>query len=112
MAIEDRIQQMLSELHTFREAQRTDASLFGGGPGGTSGGMDARITKLEASVAHAERDIGELRSDMKTVLMDIATLKENVRHLPTKPWMFTSLGTLLLAIGGLVALIVRFVPHV
>lgn len=80
----------------FDALQQEVRALKEGGGGGTSGGMDGRVDRLE-------KDVADLRVDM-------ATVKENLRHLPSKPWMFTTLLGLLTAIGALVALIVRFVP--
>lgn len=73
--------------------------------------MEERVARLEANLEHIQRDVTDLRGDMKVVLTDIATLKENVRHLPTKPWMFVTLGGLISAVAAITAIIVRFVPH-
>jgi len=77
--------------------------LKGDGGGGTSDGMEQRVSRLEKTVDQMSKDIGDMR-------VDVATLKENVRHLPTKPWMFTTLVGMLTALAAVVAIIVRFVP--
>jgi len=66
--------------------------------------MEARVARLEKNVDTLTKDVGDLR-------IDVATLKENVRHLPTKPWMFSTLGGMLAALAVIVGLIVRFIPH-
>jgi len=46
--------------------------LKSGGGGGTSGGMEPRVAKLEAAVEHIQRDT----TDIKT---DVRTLRDNAR---------------------------------
>jgi hypothetical protein len=112
MAVDDRFQRMFADLKAAREASRPkEPTLRDGGGDGTSGGMEERVIRLEGDVGRLKEDVGQLRADVGTLKIDVATLKENVRHLPSKPWMFTTLLALLTAIGALVALIVRFVPH-
>jgi hypothetical protein len=41
--------------------------LKGGNGDGTSDGMEARIAKLEAAVEHIQRDIGEIRTDVRSL---------------------------------------------
>lgn len=76
-----------------------------GGGDGTSGDMEARVARLEKNVDALAKDVSDMR-------VDIGTLKENVRHLPTKPWMFTTLASMLAALAVVIGLIVRFLPHV
>lgn len=78
-------------------------TLKGNGGGGTSGGMDDRIARLEKAVDGLQSHVTDLR-------IDVATLKENVRHLPTKPWLFTTLAGMLTVLAAIVGLIVRFIP--
>lgn len=79
-----------------------------GGGGGTSGGMEDRVARLEKSV----EKIGD---QMVTIREDIATIKENVRHLPTKPWIFTTLAAMVTVMITLMTFItgmlIRFLPH-
>lgn len=77
--------------------------LHGGGGGGTSGGMETRITRLEAHVEVMQRDVAELKTDMRTMI-DI------VRDLPTKSdlttfrwqWVATSVAAIALIVGGII----------
>lgn len=87
--------------------------------GGNGGGMEVRIARLESDVDHLKTDVSqvkldvrEIRTDVGALRVDVATLKENVRHLPTKVWIGTVMAGMVAAIGGLVAIIVRFIPHV
>ncbi|HKY80857.1 MAG TPA: hypothetical protein VJM09_05225 [Sphingobium sp.] len=52
---------------------------------------------------------------LTAVQVDIATVKENIRHLPTKPWIFTTLasmlGIMLTLLTFIMAALVRFLPH-
>ncbi len=89
----------------FEERQRAVAErLKGGDGGGTSGGMEERVIRLEKNLDQLTKDVGDIR-------VDVATLKENVRHLPTKPWMFATLGSLLLIAVAVIGLLIRFMPH-
>ena len=82
----------------------TEEPLKGGGGGGTSDDMEARLARLEKSFDTLTKDVSDMR-------VDVATLKENVRHLPTKPWMFSTLAAMLVALSVIIGLIVRFIPH-
>lgn len=85
-----------------------EPSLKNLGGGGTSGGMEERVARLEKSV----EKIGD---QMVTVREDIATIKENMRHLPTKPWIFTTLASMVIVMIALMTFItgmmIRFLPH-
>lgn len=81
-----------------------DETLKGGGGGGTSDDMEARVARLEKNFDTLTKDVSDMR-------VDVATLKENVRHLPTKPWMFSTLVAMLAALSVVIGLIVRFIPH-
>lgn len=67
-----------------------------GGDGPTFDDMEPRVAKLEASVAHIERDVGEVRADLKVIggtMADarerLARLEERVAHLPGKGFIVT-----------------------
>lgn len=57
-----------------------DPPLKGGGGDGISGGMEARVAKLEANMEHVRSDLAKLA----TVPADVATIKERSSHLATK----------------------------
>lgn len=69
--------------------------------------MEPRIAKLEAQMEHVLSDLSKLAP----LPVDVARLNERVKHLPTKPWMFTVLATMLGLIAAIVSAIVRFLPH-
>ena len=83
----------------LRLAVSNDGLLKGGGGDGTSGDMESRVKRLED-------DYREVRSDLKTLLVDVAVLKERVTHLPTKGWAVGAIVTLL----GLMTAIVTLAP--
>lgn len=56
-----------------------NTTLKSGGGGGTSGGMEARIAKLEANMQHVQAELAKLA----TVPVDVASVKERLQHLPT-----------------------------
>ena len=103
MTDDRRVISIFGEVLGLDALQEAADRLKGDGGGGTSGGMEARVARLEKNVDTLMKDV----SDMRT---DVATLKENVRHLPTKPWMFSTLAAMLAALAVIVGLIVRFIP--
>lgn len=80
-----------------------DAPLKAGGGDGTSGGMEARVAKLEAHVEHIRAELAKL-SAMPT---DLAVLKTRVDHLPTKGFILTSAIATVSAVVGLITLLSR-----
>jgi hypothetical protein len=84
--------------------KRRGETLYSGGGGGTSDGMEPRIAKLEASVSHLERDVGELRVDMKDVRDRLTKIEATVAGLPTKGFVFSVYGI----ISALLASIILF----
>lgn len=99
------MEQRLRALEAREEiTHEADRPLKGGSGGGTSDGMEARVARLEKSFDTLTKDVSDMR-------VDVGTLKENVRHLPTKPWMFSTLVAMLVALSVVIGLIVRFIPH-
>lgn len=80
---------------------KRSAPLKGGGGGGTSGGMEARLAKLEAHVEHIQADLVKLAA----LPVDLATLKVQVENLPTKKDLDDKLETHLRKVGIVVAII-------
>lgn len=126
--VDDRIRRMFTE--------RADQlqGLKGAGGGGTSGGMEARIAKLESDVDHLKRASDKIDGKLDTLLSgqttiaasiaalsertatlpklttDVSKLEERTTHLPTKPYIFLCMGAVIAAVGALVALLIRFIP--
>jgi hypothetical protein len=78
------------ELNANREA----VPVQGGGSGGASGSMEARVAKVEASIEHIERDISEIKGDVRT-------LRDNART--DFRLLFGALITVALGLAGLMA---------
>lgn len=109
-----------------RVQQDSDLPLFGGGGDGTSGGVEARVAKLEAQVEQLRVEVGRLaslpadmagvKSDLSSVKVslgrfesvpsDIATLKERVANLPTKDELGNKLRAYMLTTTALVGAVV------
>lgn len=87
------------------------------GGGGTSGGMEARIAKLEADMEYVRRDVGDLRGDMRDVRDRLGRLEERVGHLPSKGFVVTAttaslaLLTALVVFQGKLQALAGVVPH-
>ena len=80
-----------------------DDSLKHGGGGGTSGGMEARLAKLEAHMEHVLADVSALKADVGKLKTDMATLVERVSHLPTKGFIVSATLTTLAMLTALTA---------
>jgi hypothetical protein len=73
--------------------------------GGSNDGMEARVARLEADVEHIKRDIGDIKTDMRSlghvgdIRVDLGVLRERVSHLPTKGYIgwFVVIGLAALA---------------
>lgn len=111
MSVDHRFQQVFTEISQMRQKLRDSDN------GGTSGGMEERIAKLESDMAHVKESLKEIRSDLRTtssdvstLKSDVATVKENLRHLPTQTWLFKAMAGMVGAMGVIVAVIVRFLP--
>lgn len=85
--------------------------LIGGEGSGNSGGMEARLAKLEAHMEHVLADVSKLSA----IPAEIATLTERVSHLPTKDELGTKLrnylvvaGIIFTIIGTLIGLAFKF----
>jgi hypothetical protein len=66
--------------------------------GGTSGGMEARIAKLEAQMDAVRGDLAKLGS----LPVDVARLDERVKHLPGKGFVVTATSTTIALIAAIV----------
>lgn len=110
-------------LRDYRLAQEKAAELraalhasWGGGTSG--GGMDERVTRLEEQMKHSvetlqrlDRGQDQLRTDVVGIREGLATLTERVAHLPTLPQLWTTAIAIVVALGAVIALAIRFVPH-
>lgn len=74
---------------------RRHQSLQTGGGGGTFDGMEPRVSRLETQFEKLNDKVDGLR-------IDVAVLRENVRHLPTKGFIVSALVAALGLIGALI----------
>lgn len=84
---------------------------------GTSGGMEARVARLESDMEHVKKDVAELKSDTKAVRASIngldvkfAGFERELAHRPTTTMMWAATFTGVGVVSAIVALIVRFLP--
>lgn len=80
-----------------------DDTLKHGGGGGTSGGMEARLAKLEAHMEHVLADVSALKADVGKLKTDMATLIERVSNLPTKGFIVSATLTTLAMLTAMTA---------
>jgi hypothetical protein len=89
-------------------------NLKSGGGGGTSGGMEERVTRLETHMEYVRRDLGEIRGVLSTVATKLDDLPTK-RDLETWRWQWVGIALFVvtLSIGGIAAglsLIVGYLP--
>lgn len=61
--------------------------LKSGDGGGNSGGMEARVAKLEAHMEHVLQDVALMKADVGTLKTDTATIKVKIDNLPSKDFV-------------------------
>ncbi|MEM5541779.1 hypothetical protein WNY61_03420 [Sulfitobacter sp. AS92] len=71
------------------------------GDGGGDGGMIERIVKLESAMDHVQRDVTDLRGDMKDVRDRLKGLEVKVDHLPSKGFIVSAVLAALAVIAAL-----------
>ena len=71
------------------------------------GGMEARVAKLESSMEHIQRDVADIKTSIQKLVdqtadagRDLATIKNQVTHMPTKLGMWAAMLTVLGPIGA------------
>jgi hypothetical protein len=86
-----------------RLAERQRADLHKGSGGGTSGGMEDRVTRLETHFEYVRRDLDDIKSSLKT-------MNERLTDLPTKAdlatfkwqWIALAMALAALVVGAVV----------
>ncbi len=91
---------------------RDPATLKTSDGGGNSGGMDQRVTRLETHMEYVQRDLGEIKGDLKAVVARLAEMPTK-RDLDTWRWQWIATGLTIVAltVGGItggLALIAKF----
>jgi hypothetical protein len=90
--------QKLRELeHRVAEIEREKGLKTPGGDG-TSGGMEPRIAKLEASVEHVQQDIRDIKSDIHDICGDITGIRTTDFRI-----IFGAIIAVALGLAGLIA---------
>ena len=72
---------------------REKNALKNGGGGGTSGGMESRVAKLEAHAETLRSDMAAVKRDVGDIRVSFATLSERVTHLPGKGFVISATTT-------------------
>ena len=70
----------------------------GGGPTDNDGGMEARVAKLEAAMEYVQRDIGELKSEVREIRKDITGIRTTDFRI-----LFGAIIAVALGLAGLMA---------
>lgn len=98
----------------FSTTLNDDRPLKTGGGDSTSGGMEARIARLESDMDHVKTTLTDIKGDVKAARADIGQIKTDIAvikaSMPTKGFIFATSAGLLSAAGVLMAIIVRFLP--
>ena len=76
-------------------------ALKSAGGGGTSGGMEGRVAKLEAHVETLRADV-RTKKDVGDIRTGLATLTERVAHLPGKGFVVTATTTTIALLTGII----------
>lgn len=100
------------------EMQQNLDRLKGGGGDGTSGDMETRVARLESDMEHVKRSltsldgrVGNVQKDVGEIRVHLATVQNEMKHLPSKGYIFGVALSMLAAAGGIMAAVVRFIPH-
>lgn len=92
------------------QLEEENISLKGRGPGGTSGGMDGRVSRLEAHMEHVREDVSEIKQSLAGIAGKLDGLAEKMGALPTKSdvtawkiqWTALSLAVVAITVGGII----------
>lgn len=97
--------------------QRYGLPLKSDGGDGTSGGMEARVARLESDMEHVKKGVERLgggvydvRKALGEIKVTLAAIDERTKSLPSKWEVFLILTGVLTAAGAIVGLTVRFLP--
>lgn len=90
--------------HSREEETDSYGPLQSGGGSDILTNMEANIAKLEAASGYIQRDVTELRTDVRDARERLAKLEERVSHLPGKGFIVSVVTTALVIAAGIVAL--------
>tara|TARA_R110002049_G_scaffold23545_10_gene83671 strand:+ start:53733 stop:54098 length:366 start_codon:yes stop_codon:yes gene_type:complete len=89
--------EILAQLEDLKSGEKPSHTGGGGG-----NGMIERIVQLEAGLAHVQKDVTDLRVDMKDVRDRLKGLEVKVDHLPSKGFIVAALVAMLALIAALI----------
>jgi outer membrane murein-binding lipoprotein Lpp len=101
----------------LREYNLAPEPLNMGGGGGTSGGMEARVARLESDMEHVKKSVADIAMDVKAVRTSLGDVKvelgrfdERLKTMPTKGFILTASAAIVAATSGIIGLVLRFLP--
>lgn len=114
---DERLAKLVGAESKLTELERRMESLPKGGGDGTSGGMEARVARLESDVEHIKTTLQSLdtrvsgvHSDVGSIKVTLGKLETSVSNLPGKTFIFVSSAGILTtaaAFAGLIAYLVK-----
>ena len=114
---------MQADADNKRTPQQEEWALKGGDGGGTSGGMEARVARLESDMEHVKKSVDRIDagiSDLKKSLADLrvetakaggevkgslSAIEERTKHFPTRWETFLVFSVLVAVLAGAVRLL-------
>lgn len=98
----DELATVRSLRHRNEALLKENQALKAGDGGGTSGGMESRVAKLEAHVEILRNDVTSIKKDVGDIRVAMATLTERVSHLATKGFIVTATTTTIGLLTGII----------
>lgn len=116
MSVDYSLRPLFREIQQYRNAASAgeQAGLKDGGGDGTSGGMEARIARLESDVEHIKKAVDKIdrgqddvRKAVSELKVDFGKFDERSKHFPTKGFIFAASAGLLAAGSAIMAILIR-----
>jgi hypothetical protein len=101
---------LLSELQQAKQDASKPSPLSTGDGGGTYGGMEMRVTRLETHFEYVRRDLDEIKGGQAQIQSDLQSVVASLKNLPTKndlwswklQWIAIAVGAIALIVGGII----------
>ncbi len=95
-----------------RSPPEPELPLKGGNGGGTYGGMDGRVSKLEAYVDETRQDMREIRGDLKAIIGKLGSIATKADLDTWKwQWLLGSVALFAIVIGAILGGLAWLDPH-
>lgn len=116
MSVDYSLRPLFREIRQYREAAASSdqPGLKGGDGNGTSGGMEARLARLESDVEHIKKAVDKIDRGQEDVRKAVSELKvdfgkfdERSKHFPSKGFIFGVSAALLGAGSAVMAILIR-----